>query len=105
MQEAVVLLYPQREGTIRAKVPVIGGLVIEAIDLDLVQHLARCAIARCRPGSEAVFIDVSPEADVEPNPWLDMAGVFADDPTGDDFIAEMKAARARDNTRTFADES
>ncbi|MGH2602420.1 MAG: hypothetical protein ACRDJ9_23920, partial [Dehalococcoidia bacterium] len=65
---------------------------------------ASCAIARLRPKSRPVFIDVSPEAAVEPNPWLDTAGIFADDPTWDEFIAEMKAARARENARTFDDE-
>ena len=104
MQEEAVLRYPERDGAFRAKVPVLRGLVIESPDRELVQYLARCAIARCRPGSEPVFIDVAPEAAVEPNPWLDMAGIFADDPTWDEFMAEMKAIRARENARTFADE-
>ena len=103
MEEAV-LLYPERDGVVRAKVPVLRGLVIESPDRELVQHLAGCAIARARPGSVPVFIDVSPEAAIEPNPWLDTAGIFADDPTWDEFVAEMKAARARDNARTFDDE-
>jgi hypothetical protein len=103
MEEAV-LLYPERDGIYRAKVPAVRGLVIESPDRELVQHLAACAIARARPGSVPVFIDVSPEAAVEPNPWLDTAGIFADDPTWDEFVAEMKAARARDNARVFDDE-
>jgi hypothetical protein len=103
MEEAV-LLYPERDGIYRAKVPVVRGLVIESPDRDLVQHLAACAIARARPGSVPVFIDVSPEAAVEPNPLLDTIGIFADDPTWDDFIAELKAIRAQENARTFDDE-
>jgi hypothetical protein len=101
MHEEAVLMYPERDGVFRAKVPVVRGLVIEAPDRDLVQHLAGCAVARSRPGSTPVFIDVSPEAAVEPNPWLDQAGIFADDPNWDEFVAEMKAARARDNARIF----
>lgn len=104
MQEEAVLIYPPRDGVIRAKIPVVRGLVIESPDRALVEDLARCAILRSRPGSEVVFIDVSPEAAVEPNPLLDMAGIFADDPTWDEFVAEMKAARIRDNARTFDDE-
>ncbi len=104
MHEEAVLLYARPDGVCRAKAPVLRWLVIEAPDRDLVRHLARCAIMRPRPGSEPVFIDVSPEADVEPNPWLDKLGIFTDDPTWDDFIAEMKAARAEANARTSDDE-
>lgn len=93
MREEAVLLYAQPDGVCRAKVPVLRGLIIEAPDRELVQHLARCAIIRSRPGSEPVFIDVSPEAAVEPNPWLDMAGIFADDPTLEPMLKEIYAAR------------
>jgi hypothetical protein len=104
MQEEPVLLYPERAGAFRAKVPVLRGLVIESPARELVMHLASCAIARRRPGSKPVFVDVAPDAAVEPNPWLDSAGIFADDPTWDEFVAEMNAARARDNARTLNDE-
>jgi hypothetical protein len=104
MEEVAVLLYPPQDGVIRAKVPGIRGLVISSPDRELVQHLAGCAIARRWPESKPVFIDVSPEATVEPNPWLDMLGIFADDPSWDEFIAEMKAARDLENARTFNDE-
>ena len=103
MEEAV-LLYPERDGIARARVPVLRGLVIESPDRELVRHLAGCAIARAHPGSVPIFIDVSPVAAVEPNPLLDAVGMFADDPTWDEFIAEIKANRARDNARTFDDE-
>jgi hypothetical protein len=82
---------------IRAKVPGIRRLVISSPDRELVQHFAGCAVARWRPKSRPVFIDVSSEAAVEPNPALDLVGIFADDPTWDEFVAEMKAARARDD--------
>lgn len=104
MEEVAVLLYPPQDGVIRAKVPGIRGLVISSPDRELVQHLASCAVARYRPKSKAVFIDVSPEAAVEPNPLLDTAGVFADDPTWDEFVSEMKANRERENARRFDDE-
>ena len=104
MHEEAVLLYPERDGVFRARVPVLRGLLIESPDRELVKHLASCALAQRRPGSEPAFIDVAPEAAVDPNPWLDAAGMFADDPTWDEFITEMKAARARDNARTFDDE-
>jgi hypothetical protein len=93
VQEEVVLLYPPQDGVIRARVPVIRGLVISSPDRELVQHLASCAIARLRPKSRPVFIDVSPEAAVEPNPWLDTAGIFADDPTLEEMLQEIYAAR------------
>jgi hypothetical protein len=95
MQEEVVLLYPPKDGVIRAKVPVIRGLVISSPDRELVRYLASCALAERRAGAKPVFIDVSPEAAVEPNPWLDLAGIFADDPTWDEFQEEIRAARAR----------
>ncbi len=96
MEEVAVLLYPPQDGVIRAKVPGIRGLVISSPDRELVQHLASCAIARWRPKSKPVFIDVSPEATVEPNPWLDTAGVFADDLTLEEMLQEIYAARDRD---------
>jgi hypothetical protein len=96
MEEVAVLLYPPEDGSIRAKVPVIRGLVIASPDRELVQHLATCAIARSRPKSKPVFIDVSPEAAVEPNPWLETAGMFADDPTLEEMLHEIYAARDRD---------
>jgi hypothetical protein len=96
MREAAVFLYPPQDGIVRAKIPVIRGLVISAPDRGLVEHLASCALAERRPGVKAVFIDVSPEAAVEPNPALDMAGIFADDLTFDEFLEEMRAARERD---------
>lgn len=97
MQEVAVLLYPRRDGVSRAKVPVLRGLVIESPDRELAQHLASCAIARSRPESVAVFIDVSPEVAAEPNSLLDMAGIFADDPTLEPMLEEIYAARDRDD--------
>ena len=76
--------------------PGIWGLVISSPDRELVLHLASCAVARSRSNGKPVFIDVSPEAAVEPNPWLDSAGMFADDPTFDEFLEEIRAARERD---------
>ena len=96
MDEVAVLLYPPRDGVIRAKVPGIRGLVISSPDRELVLHLASCAVARSRPNGKPVFIDVSPEAAVEPNPWLDSAGMFADGPTFDEFLEEIRAARERE---------
>jgi hypothetical protein len=94
----------EERGIVRAKVPVLRGLVIEAPDRELVEHLARCAIVRSRPGSEAVFIDVSPEAAVEPNPWLDTAGIFADDPPPGMSSSRRLRRHALVTTHAFDDE-
>ncbi len=95
--ELAVLLREQPDGTYEAKVPTIPGLIISAQNRDYVVAAMRCAVAEARPGSEPVFIDVPRGGDAKPNPWLEMAGMFADDPTWDEFIAEIRAARARDD--------
>ena len=53
---------------------------------------------------EVAVIDVPSPVESTKNSWIATAGIFADDPTWDEFVAEMKATRARDNARTFDDD-
>lgn len=102
--ELAVLLYTEADGTYRAKVPAIRGLVVTAATRDVALKAVAAAAAEARPGSEIAVIDVPPSLAGKPNPWLEMAGMFADDPTWDEFIAEMQAARAREDAHLRGDE-
>jgi hypothetical protein len=73
-------------------------------DRDRALDLARCAIAEAIDKGEVAVIDVPSPVEPTKNSWIATAGIFADDPTWDEFIAEMKANRARDNARTFDDD-
>ncbi len=102
--ELAVLLYTEADGTYRAKVPAIRGLAVTAATRAIALKAAAAAAAEAQPGSEIAVIDVPPSPDGKPNPWLEMAGMFADDPTWEEFIAEMQAARAREDAHPRDDE-
>jgi hypothetical protein len=53
--------------------------------LDRVRDLIRDLLSRTR----LVQVEVDVPAGQVDNPWLAKAGMFADDPTWDDFIKEM----------------
>lgn len=99
--ELAVLLYTEADGTYRARVPAIRGLVVMAPTRDMALKAVDAAVAEARPGSTLAVIDVPPSRDGKPNPWLEMAGMFADDPTFEEFVAEMRAARAREDAGLF----
>lgn len=104
LMQFLIILRPLEDGTVEARVPAIPGLAVSGRDRDRALDLARCAITEAIDGGEAVVIDVPAPIEHTKNSWIATAGVFADDPTWDEFIAEMKAARARDNARTFDDD-
>jgi hypothetical protein len=99
-----IILRPQEDGTVEATVPAIPGLAVSGRDRDRAMDLARCAIAEAIDRGEVAFIDVSVPVESTKNSWIATAGIFADDPTWDEFVAEMKAARVQDNARTFDDD-
>jgi hypothetical protein len=96
-----ILLRPQEDGSVEETVPAIPGLAVSGRDHDRALDLARCAIAEAIESGEVAVIEVPAPTEPTKNSWLATAGIFADDPTWDEFVAEMKAARAEMNARTF----
>lgn len=88
-----VLVRPLPDGTIQARVPSVRGLAVSAPRRDQALRAVRCAVAEAGPEVELVVIDVPIGPDGRPDPWLEMAGVFAGDPTLDDMLREIYAAR------------
>ncbi|MGH9845785.1 MAG: type II toxin-antitoxin system HicB family antitoxin, partial [Blastocatellia bacterium] len=55
---------------------------------------ARDALAQHLSQGEVVSVEVENIAHTQPdNPWLKISGMFADDPTWDDFLASMEEYR------------
>lgn len=91
--QLAVLIRAQPDGSYHARVPEIPRLEASAPTRDQVVAAVRCAVAEASPATELVLIDVP---DGPPNPWIEMAGRFADDPTFDEFVEEIRAARERE---------
>jgi predicted RNase H-like HicB family nuclease len=90
-----VVLRPQPNGSLQAIVPAVPGVIAYGSNREEALDAARCAIKEALAAGEIVTIDVPLDGEPVRNPWLETAGMFADDETWDDFIAEMRAARAR----------
>jgi len=55
---------------------------------------AQEAVVEMLSHSEVVPIQIEPRSDIKTgNPWIDNFGCFQNDPTFDDFLAEMEAYR------------
>ncbi len=92
--QLAVLIRSQPDGSVHARVPAIPRLEVTAPTREQAVAAVRCAVAETHPSTELVLLDV-PEG--PPNPWLETAGMFADDPTFDEFVKEMRAARERED--------
>lgn len=99
--ELAVLIQEQPSGGFRAWTPALRPFAATAPTREQAVAGLRCLIADVRPNAALALIDV---AGTQPNPLLDMAGVFADDPTWDEFIAAMREARERDAELAEADD-
>lgn len=88
-----VLVRPLPDGTFQARVPLIPGLAVSAPRREQALSAIRCAVSETDPATEFVIIDVPIGPDGQPDPWLEMAGIFAGDPTIDDMLRETYAAR------------
>ena len=67
--------------------------------LDGVRELIRDLLGQ----TQFVKVEIELPAQPTPNPWLAKAGLFADDPTWDDFLASMAEYRRQiDDERTPA---
>lgn len=92
-----IILKPQPDGAVRATVPAIPGLTVSGGDRERALDLARLAIADALDSGEVAVIDVPAVVRNTQNSWVATAGIFKDDPTWDEFMAEIKAARARED--------
>lgn len=91
-----ILIQPQPEGTYQATVLGWPDLSVfgdtEQLVIDYIQQEIRVRLAQ----SKIVQIDIAPEETINPlteHPWAPFIGMWADDPTYDDFLAEMAAYR------------
>jgi len=91
--ELAVLVREQPNGMYRARVPAIRGLVVTAPNREQAESAIRCAITTGDPTATPVFIDDPLGPDGQPDPWLETAGMFADDETLEDMLKEIYAAR------------
>jgi hypothetical protein len=63
----------------------------------------RCEIVKRLAQSEIVTIEID-LAELK-NPWIRFAGMWADDPNFDEFVAELKRIRREANTMDYFDEA
>lgn len=99
-----ILLRPQPDGSFQATVPAIPEVMASGASREEALTAAQCAIKDALVGTEVATVDVSVDGEAVRNPWLETAGMFADDETWDEFIAEMQAARAREDAHLHDDE-
>lgn len=99
-----VILRPQPDGSFQAFVPAIPGIVASGATREEALTAVQCAIKHALAGAEVANVDVLLDGETVRNPWLETAGMFADDETWDQFIAEMRAARAREDAHLRDDE-
>ena len=67
------------------------GFSVEAPTREKAIRCAQAAIESRLAQEDIVMVEVEPEE--RPNPWVEMAGIFADDPTWDEFQAEIEKYR------------
>ena len=80
MQYAI-LLQRRPDGSYQASVPLLPGLTRTAATHDEVLQLVRSDLAEAMASTEVVYLDVPQQLGATPNPWLETAGMFRDDPT------------------------
>lgn len=99
--EVTVLIHTDPDGLYRARIPERSSLVVRAATRDQVVRAVAAALATSDPPVVPVIFDVN-GPDGTPNPWLATYGIFADDPTWDAFIDEMRLAREREDAELHA---
>ncbi len=92
MQYAI-LLQRRPDGSYQASVPLLPGLTRTAATRDEVLHLVRSDLAEAMSRTEVVYPDVPQQPGTTPNPWLETAGMFRDDPTLEPLLVAIYAER------------
>lgn len=91
--EHAVLLTKQPDNGYIARSLLLPEVVVTGADETDVLAQMRAALVEIQQTSRIVHIDVPAPAATDSNPWLRWTGVFADDPTWDEFLAEIAAQR------------
>lgn len=99
--ELAVLIQAQPAGGVRVWVPALRPLEMTALTREQALAGVRCVIAEQRPEAELVLIEVP---GTDRNSWLESADIFADDPTWEEYNAEVLAARRRDDPHLYDDD-
>lgn len=93
-----VLLQKDKAGY-TAIVPVLPGCKTKGITERETLDKIRVQIARTLSRTKAVIVEVEPPAPGQlPHPWESIAGIWRDDPSFADFLAEIEADRRRMDT-------
>ena len=92
MEHAVLLTKQPNNGVI-AQSLLFPTIFANGVDEEDALVQLRAALAEVQRHSRVVRIDTPVPAETETNPWLRRAGIFADDPTWDQFQAEIAAQR------------
>ena len=88
-----VLLRAQPNGSFEATVPALPGLSAACSNRAEALMAARRALADALAASELVAVDVPDGTGAKRNPWIETAGMFADDPTLEPMLQEIYTAR------------
>lgn len=92
MEHTVLLTKHPNDGFI-ARSLLLPEIVVTGIDEAEVLAQLRTILVQLQQNSRIVQIDVpTPKTDAD-NPWLRMAGIFADDPTWEEFQSAITAHR------------
>ncbi|MFV9507500.1 MAG: type II toxin-antitoxin system HicB family antitoxin [Oscillochloridaceae bacterium umkhey_bin13] len=88
-----VLVQRRPDGSYQALVPMIPDMTRIAATRDEAIASIRSAIADAMQTTEVVYLDVPGFGAVPNNPWLETAGIFADDPDLDPMLHAIYTAR------------
>lgn len=92
-----VLLQDQSPKGYRATLLAWPGVEVEAHTRKDALDQMRVAIAKLLADGEVVELEVSHDQPIIPAPYQETFGMFRDDPTFSDFLAEVESYRQREN--------
>lgn len=88
-----VLLQRRGDGKYHAAVPLLPDITRVGDTRDEALQAIEHAITEAMQTTEVVYLDFPASQDGPSNPWLDTAGIFADDPELEPMLRDIYAAR------------
>ncbi len=88
-----VLLQKRGDGTYQASIPLLPSIMAVGETRDEVLQAAHRAMSDVLQTTEVVYLDLPERQAGAHNPWLDTAGIFADDSELDPMLRAIYAAR------------